>query len=114
MLKKIIVAIDEIEILSFMNIVDHLDPNKCMVKIGSVSFNSIGNKAIEYVSKKGFEIFLDLKLHDIPNTCVSAIKAIKDLKVNYLTIHISSGLQALKDAKKVSGSIRLVGVSILN
>ena len=52
-------------------------------------------------------------MHDIPNTCVSAIRAIKDLKVNYLTIHISSGLQALKAAKKVSGSIRLVGVSVL-
>ena len=58
-------------------------------------------------------IFADLKLHDIPNTCVSAIKAIKDLNVNYLTIHISAGLQALKAAKRVSGSIRLVGVSIL-
>ena len=52
-------------------------------------------------------------MHDIPNTCVSTIRAIKDLRVNYLTIHISSGLQALKAAKKVSGSIRLVGVSIL-
>ena len=56
---------------------------------------------------------MDLKLHDIPNTCVSTIKAIRDLRVNYLTIHISSGLQALKAAKKVSGPIRLVGVSIL-
>ena len=58
-------------------------------------------------------IFADYKLHDIPNTCASAIKAIKDLKVNYLTIHISSGLQALKAAKEVSGKIKLVGVSIL-
>ena len=58
-------------------------------------------------------IFADYKIHDIPNTCVSAIRAIKDLKVNYLTIHISSGLEALKAAKKVSGSIKLVGVSIL-
>ena len=52
-------------------------------------------------------------MHDIPNTCVSAIRAIKDLKINYLTIHISSGLHALRAAKKVSGSIRLVGVSVL-
>ena len=58
-------------------------------------------------------IFADLKLHDIPNTCVSAIKAIKDLKVDYLTIHISSGLKALKSAKKVSGKIKLIGVTIL-
>ena len=57
--------------------------------------------------------FLDLKLHDIPNTCASAVKAIKDLKVNYLTIHVSSGLEALKAAKKVSNKIKLVGVTTL-
>ena len=57
--------------------------------------------------------FADLKLHDIPNTCKSTIKAIKDLKVNYLTIHISSGLDALKAAKKVSGKIKLIGVTVL-
>ena len=70
-----------------------------------------GRNFISKLKKK--IIFVDLKLHDIPNTCVSAIRAIKDLKINYLTIHISSGLQALKAAKKVSGSIRLVGVSVL-
>ena len=58
-------------------------------------------------------IFLDLKLNDIPNTCLSTIKAIKDLKVNYLTIHISSGLEALKAVKKVSGKIKIVGVTTL-
>ena len=50
---------------------------------------------------------------DIPNTCVSAIKAVKDLKLNYITIHISSGLVALKAAKKVSGNTKLIGVTIL-
>ena len=58
-------------------------------------------------------IFLDLKLNDIPNTCLSTIKAIKDLKVNYLTIHISSGLEALRAVKKVSGKIKIVGVTTL-
>ena len=67
-----------------------------------------------FVSKlKNKIIFTDLKIHDIPNTCVSTIKAIKDLKVNYLTIHISSGLEALKACKKVSGNIKLIGVTIL-
>ena len=51
--------------------------------------------------------------HDIPNTCASAIKAIRDLKVDYLTMHISSGEEALKAAKKVSGKIKLTGVTIL-
>jgi orotidine-5'-phosphate decarboxylase len=50
---------------------------------------------------------------DIPNTCVSTIKAVKDLKLNYITIHVSSGLEALKAAKKVSGNTKLIGVTIL-
>ena len=62
---------------------------------------------------KNQTIFSFFKIHDIPNTCVSTIQAIKDLRVNYLTIHISSGLQALKSAKKVSGKIKLTGVSVL-
>tara|TARA_B100000941_G_C28478224_1_gene540565 strand:- start:596 stop:1270 length:675 start_codon:yes stop_codon:yes gene_type:complete len=57
--------------------------------------------------------FGDYKLADIPNTCASAIKAVKDLRFNYITIHISSGLKALKAAKKVSGSTKLIGVTIL-
>ena len=58
-------------------------------------------------------IFVDLKLNDIPNTCVSTINAIKDLNINYLTVHISSGLEALKAIKKVSGRIKIVGVTTL-
>ena len=57
--------------------------------------------------------FGDYKLADIPNTCVSTIKAVKDLKFNYITIHISAGLEALKAAKKVSGTTKLIGVTIL-
>ena len=57
--------------------------------------------------------FGDYKLADIPNTCASAIKAVKDLKLNYITIHISSGLKALKAAKKVSGHTKIIGVTIL-
>ena len=58
-------------------------------------------------------IFADLKLHDIPNTCLSAVKAIKDLKLDYLTIHVSSGLDALKAVKKIAGRTKIVGVTIL-
>ena len=57
--------------------------------------------------------FGDYKLADIPNTCASTIKAVTDLKFNYITIHISSGLNALKAAKKVSGKTKLIGVTIL-
>ena len=67
-----------------------------------------------FVSKlKNKIIFIDIKLHDIPNTCVSALRAIKDLKADYLTIHISSGLKALKATKKASNKTKIVGVTTL-
>ena len=70
-----------------------------------------GSVFLSKLKKK--KIFADLKLHDIPNTCVSAIKAVKDLNFNYLTIHINSGLEALKLAKKASGKTKLIGVTVL-
>tara|TARA_B100000242_G_scaffold287541_1_gene254511 strand:- start:2497 stop:3171 length:675 start_codon:yes stop_codon:yes gene_type:complete len=70
-----------------------------------------GRKFISNIKNK--VTFGDYKLADIPNTCASAIKAVKDLKFNYITIHISSGLKAIKAAKKVSGKTKLIGVTIL-
>ena len=70
-----------------------------------------GRQFISKLKKK--IIFIDLKLNDTVNTMVSAVKALKDLKVNYLTVHISSGLPALKAVKKVSGSIKIIGVTTL-
>mgnify|MGYP001447180471 CR=1 FL=1 len=68
----------------------------------------------QFVSKlRNKIIFVDLKLNDTVNTMISAVKALKDLKINYLTVHISSGLTALKAVKKVSGPIKIVGVSTL-
>ncbi len=81
-------------------------------KFGLEFINSKNGR--KFLSKlKNVCIFLDLKLNDIPNTCASTINAIKDLKVNYVTIHISSGLEALKAVKKVSGKINIVGVTTL-
>jgi len=111
---KIFVACDSTDIKKIKTIIDETENSKIRVgyKFGLEFLNSKNGR--NFVSKlKNKIIFADLKLHDIPNTCVSAIKAIKDLKVNYLTIHISSGLEALKAAKRVSGSTRLIGVSIL-
>ena len=112
--KKIFIAIDTNSINKAKKIVKDTKTKKIKIgyKFGLEFLNSKNGRS--FVSKiKNKIIFADLKLHDIPNTCVSTIKAIKDLKVNYLTIHISSGLKALKAAKKVSGNVRLVGVSIL-
>ncbi len=111
---KIFVACDSTNISKIKKIIKHTSDSKLKFgyKFGLEFLNSKNGR--NFISKlKRKVIFADLKLHDIPNTCASAIKAIKDLKINYLTIHISSGLQALKAAKKVSGSIRLVGVSVL-
>ena len=111
---KIFVACDSTNISKIKKIIKHTSLTKIKIgyKFGLEFLNSRhGRNFVSRLKKK--VIFADLKLHDIPNTCVSAIKAIKDLKVNYLTIHISSGLQALRAAKKVAGSIRLVGVSVL-
>ena len=111
---KIFVACDSSNITKIKEIINATKNSKIKVgyKFGLEFLNSKNGR--KFVSKlRNKIVFADLKLHDIPNTCESAIKAIKDLKVNYLTIHISSGLQALKAAKKVSGSTRLIGVSIL-
>ena len=111
---KIFVACDSKSISKIKKIISETQNSKIKVgyKFGLEFLNS--KKGRSFVSKlKNQIIFADLKIHDIPNTCASTIKAIKDLKVDYLTIHISSGLQALKSAKRVSGKIKLIGVSVL-
>ena len=111
----IIVAIDEINLKKASDILDNLDSEKCMVKIGSVSFNSIGHDIISYASKKGFDIFLDLKLHDIPNTVKKSIEGLVSLPIKMLTIHTSGGKEMMKAAMEaVSGTeIKVFGVTAL-
>ena len=114
MKNKIFVACDSVNISKVKTIIKKTQNSKLKVgyKFGLEFSNSKnGRNFISKLRKK--IIFLDLKLHDIPNTCVSTIKAIKNLKINYLTIHISSGLETLKAAKKISGKIKLIGVTIL-
>ncbi len=111
---KLFVACDTTNISKIKKIINNTKTSKLKVgyKFGLQFLNS--KKGRSFVSKlKNKIIFADLKLHDIPNTCASTVKAIKDIKVNYLTIHISSGLEALRAAKKVSGKIKLIGVTIL-
>ena len=111
---KIFVACDYSNISKIKQIIKETKTYKLKIgyKFGLEFLNSKNGR--NFISKlKNQIVFADLKLHDIPNTCVSAIKAIKDLKVNYLTIHISSGLETLKACKKISGKTKLIGVSIL-
>ena len=111
----IIVAIDEITLSKASRILESLDPKKCMVKIGSISFNSIGLEIIRHVSDKGFKIFLDLKLHDIPNTVKKSISGLVALPIQMLTIHISGGVEMMKAAMEaVEGTnIKIFGVTAL-
>ena len=111
---KIFIACDTVNIPKIKEILKKTENSKLKIgyKFGLEFLNSKNGR--KYISKlKNKIIFADLKLHDIPNTCISTVKAIQDLKVDYLTIHISSGLQALKAAKKVAKKTKLIGVTIL-
>jgi len=111
---KIFVACDSTNISKVKKIISQTQNSRIKVgyKFGLEFLNSKNGRS--FLSKlKNKTIFADLKLHDIPNTCASTVKSIKDLKINYLTMHISSGLEALKATKKVSGKIKLIGVTIL-
>ena len=112
--KKVFIACDTTDINKVKKIIKHTQTRKLKIgyKFGLEFLNSKNGRS--FISKlKNKIIFFDLKLNDIPNTCMSTVKAIKDLKINYLTIHINSGLDALKAVKKVSGKIKIVGVSTL-
>jgi orotidine-5'-phosphate decarboxylase len=111
----IIVAIDETTFERASEVIEDLDSKKCMVKIGSVTFNAMGHKIISFASDKGFEIFLDLKLHDIPNTVKKSIQGLISLPINMLTIHISGGKDMMMAAMEaVSGTqIKVFGVTAL-
>ncbi len=111
---KIFIACDTKDINKAREIIKKTKNSKLKIgyKFGLEFLNS--KKGRNFISKlKNVITFGDYKFADIPNTCASAIKAVKDLKFNYLTIHISSGLEALKAAKKVSGRTKLIGVTIL-
>ena len=112
--RKIFIAIDTNKVSKAKRIIEDTKSNKIKVgyKFGLEFFYSIdGRKFIS--SLKNQTIFLDLKLNDIPNTVRSALKSLKNLKITYLTVHISSGLNALKALKKESRNIKIAGVTTL-
>ena len=111
---KVFIACDSVSVKKIKQIIKYTKNDKLIIcyKFGLEFLSSKNGR--KFVSQLKNHITMgDYKFADIPNTCSSAIKAIKDLKFNYCTMHISSGLDALKAVKKVSGSIRLVGVSVL-
>ena len=114
MKNKIFLAIDTKSMKKANSIINQSELNNFKIgyKFGLEFLNSKnGRKFISKLKKK--IIFIDLKLHDIPNTMQSTLIALRDLEINYLTVHISAGLKALKDVKKVSRKIKIVGVTTL-
>ena len=112
---RIIVAIDTFDLKQANAILDQLNPNICLVKIGSVIFNALGKTFLKHASSRGFKIFLDLKLHDIPNTVYETIIGFNDCKIDMLTVHLSGGEEMLNKAMLAAKSInaKVIGVSIL-
>ena len=111
---KIFIACDSKDIRKIEKIIKETEKSELNIgyKFGLEFLNSKGGR--NFISKlRNKVIFGDYKLSDIPNTCASAIKSVSDLKFDYITIHINSGLESLKAAKKACGKTKLVGVTIL-
>ena len=111
---KIFIACDTTNLIKVKQIIKQSKTNKIKIgyKFGLEFINS--KKGRQFISTlKNKIIFIDLKLNDTVNTMVSTVKALKDLKIHYLTVHVSSGLTALKAVKKVSGLTKIVGVTTL-
>ena len=111
---KIFIACDTTNLTKVKKIINHSKTKRIKVgyKFGLEFMNSKnGRRFITTLRNK--IIFIDLKLNDTVNTMLSTVKALRDLKINYLTVHISSGLAALKAVKKVSGKIKIIGVTTL-
>jgi len=111
---KVFIACDTVNLDKVKEIIKETQKTKLKVgyKFGLEFLNSKNGRKF-VASLKDKITFGDYKFSDIPNTCSSAIRSVKDLNFNYITIHISSGLNALKATKKVSGKTKLIGVTIL-
>ena len=112
--KKVFIAIDTNEVAKAKKIIRDTQSNKIKVgyKFGLEFFYSKdGRKFLSNL--KNQTTFLDLKLNDIPNTVGAAVKSLKNLKITYLTAHLSSGLNALRLLKKESKNIKIAGVTTL-
>lgn len=119
---KIILALDVDNFAKAKNIVNRLYPSIKIFKIGSQMFTAYGPKVVKYIHKKGGEVFLDLKFHDIPNTVANAVREAVRLKVKMLTMHASGGKEMLMAAVNSADSQAkklkikkplLIGVTVL-
>ena len=91
MSSPLIVALDFDNVPAALALSDDLDPSLCRLKVGKELFTRSGPALVEQLQERGFEVFLDLKFHDIPNTVAAAVRAAADLGVWMVNIHPSTG-----------------------
>jgi orotidine-5'-phosphate decarboxylase len=116
MTSPVIVALD-LEHTLAIDLAKKLDPENCRLKVGSQLFTSAGPKVIEELSTLGFDIFLDLKFHDIPNTVAQSVKVASNLGVWMLNVHASGGSIMMNAAKEATAELLepplIIGVTML-
>ena len=114
---RIIVALDYADAKSATALADRLQPSACRLKVGKELFTATGPDLVEMLAKRGFDIFLDLKFHDIPNTVAQACKAAAALGVWMLNVHALGGRAMMQAARAAVGSARgrpqLLAVTVL-
>jgi orotidine-5'-phosphate decarboxylase len=115
---RVIVALDFDDADKAMALVDQLDPAACKLKVGKEMFTLFGPEFVKSLIAKGFDIFLDLKFHDIPNTVAKACKAAAEMGVWMVNVHASGGMEMMKAAKNAIASsshpqTKLIAVTVL-
>ncbi|WP_425482755.1 orotidine-5'-phosphate decarboxylase [Caldichromatium japonicum] len=115
--KPIIVALDFPSAAPAFALAERLDPARCRLKVGKELFTRLGPACVEHLQRSGFEVFLDLKFHDIPNTVAAACAAAADLGVWMLNVHVSGGRAMLEAARAALAGYAqpplLIGVTVL-
>ncbi|MEE8150957.1 MAG: orotidine-5'-phosphate decarboxylase [Nitrosomonadaceae bacterium] len=112
---RIIVALDFFSAEQALILADKLDPMLCRVKVGKELFIATGPQLVERLMDKGFEVFLDLKFHDIPSTVANACKAAASLGVWMTNVHALGGIKMLAAARDALplGTTKLIAVTLL-
>ncbi len=114
---KIIVALDYADADSALSLVNLLNPALCRLKVGKELFTAAGPQLVEQLMRHGFEVFLDLKFHDIPNTTAQACKAAATLGVWMVNVHALGGRRMMEAAREALANFnkppRLIAVTVL-